>query len=1289
MTLQNQPSVFGRNRAMLASLVVTVALLTVHSGYVSRLGLGPRLTMDAAAQGISRVTVTLYDPMVEWYGAPNTIVSGFVSIDGFREGVSMQTTSDEQGRATLEFTLDGACTLCPHPDRLLIPGAELAIIAQGAATPKTISIPNVAGDIDFETDRIGGIGPIDEVMRLQLEDATGQQSTIERDVTVGSDGRFLVIFEDERDILASDSGTIEFEDGKQNRFIGRLEVPRIQARVGKQLGCTQLRDEMIRTHLYDPDGQPKPSGCDGGDEVVSIGDTVEIERGTGFLVPDALPTVRMVVPDVQALIDSGSDTLIGTAPPGLELLARTRSAFSPLSETRLISDARGEFSLPLPTAAARDVELVSNGDNGISAHFDVVETSILIGINNGVVSARLGPSAFGDAAVVGAELHDSTAQFKADVLFTSEPGWQEMSWGGDWDLEAGEVIEPKTGDLVKLLDVNDGVTTVEVPRLDFDIDLQASRISGVTRPGAMVVATFAGDYLLDPSMDPQSVRADEQGEFDIDRDVVGRRLRPGDWGTVAVLDAQTGLGFYSIWSLPQLELNVVSGRLYATASPGEQVEVVLRDQLGAISKRETATSVALVPLGEVRRVPSRPRWTVSLSLSDRGAIEPLTVGDSIEIHYPDHTRDIVIPRLSSIGDAERDQVLVDTDLHFESARLRIQTPRVGDPTHRGQVYSTQRDSPGSGSFVLDVASEFDLRLGDLIETTLVTSEGIEFGHFLQLPSFTLDSVNGWLTGEAIQVVPGSAITATLTRNGEPYLQSQGEAGLLGQGQFLVRLREPSGALPTWTGGELLEVEFEGHPSLRSRMSVPRIEANVDWQQEWIRGQVAAEGLLEARVGSQYIFYPELDVDGRFDEAVQRPLSSSPWAAPGNGLQLSLYLPSGMTVGRRFIYPRVSIEHSGLRVDAMVEPLAEAVASLIDSQGGVLASTSGQAREYWSEPYEGDSTSNLHLAFDSDQLVDGARPGDIVRVVIGDVEIEVEVPEFELEVDWSDGSLAGRVRPGATMLRAKQGDKHCVPEPGFSWEAPSATRSWGPSRMPTADGSFAGQFGTIFGPGPVPGYRYMLGLDTLEGHRVYRTFSVASLTLDWQNGRLSGCAQPLEDVVAVLANEGGVEKARVQVRADAQGRYSIELIDAEGAPTTLYPTDSLEVCSFGKCSQFELLALPEAELDGASLRARSLRPDSRAFVQLAPRRLTGPRPFPQLDGWEDSRWYPWTLESESGTDGGIVVTNDALADAFLPWRLEDVDAAVIWNEVDPGMYLSVRIEQGALLASLYLPRLSKP
>jgi len=1273
-------------RAVIAVLLAGALCLVLLTPGARTLEPSTRPTRAQAAATVQTsgiISATLYGSAIDWHGEPGDLVGATVLEDGFAVAyTSSRSIADQGGVARLSLSRAQNCAVCSRHGGPIRPDSRVVVYVHDGSVV-TATIPSLAGDLDFDRELIAGIAPPNSQVELALFGQEGE-IRIARKLSVDSEGRFLIDLGLEGiDVTSRDRAEVVLVDVDGHRFRADIVAPMVLLEWDRRIGCAWHRDDLLNVVVQGADGQLKESGCQGRESPTPApGDIVTLERGTGFLVPGAVSSVRLVVPELEAAFDILGQSLIGQGPPAETLQVRLSTGVRAPWDVDVMTDASGAFQAAVPADPGLEAELLYDGGNGIRLKAISVDRMVFVGLQNAVVAVRL-PRYGGDGAYL--SLSDPAGDVKADLYLQRD--WEEVPWSGMWsDAEADEnAVAPQPGDGLTLDFGDAALIEVVVPEITAEVDATNDVIEGTAPAGVKLQITFAGEWALHPTRPPIDIIVDADGRYRADLqgsvDIV-----PGMWGLVVERPAAGPVAFYTVWDAAQLKLNLTTGLLDGTGRVDERVRCQVHRADGSPLLDTTVRNPWLLSLSY--QWPNRPRWTVFLTEDMEQASNDVATGDVIAVESDSSQTQLIVPPLDVNASAATDEVWGMTT-PGTTVTIRIAAP-VDQPLRVGMGLEDSVVAAADGSYRLRLADRFDLRGGDEVRVTLTTPEGHVVSRFVQTPKVIIDLNNGWITGGYIERRPAApeTVTAALTRQGVPVAGVISEAAVAGHGSsFFVPLRDANGnPVPPRDGDQLILRIGTPDPQVLE-MRVPGLDAVMDWDQARLRGRVTSPGLLEVHLGAGTILYPARDGDGAFDLRLAIPGAVGPFAVPGRTAGLRLYLPTGDIVQRRFVYPSMSVELGGARVDGLLEPLAEAHIEVRDAQGSLRATGSARAKEYSTEGYDGDATSNFTAIVTDASGAVKIESGDRVRMVVGGLTVEVTVPEIRLDVDWENGRLDGQGPADGQSAWAVQGDRSCGPYPGFSWASLRDLRRW--STYPPLMNDQLGGFS--FEPFDVqPGKRFLIGA-LVDGHRVYRTVARASAAIDAERGVVEGCSQPLEMVTASIHDEDGEARAQAEVVADATGRYQVRLQPADGGSAPIQPTDSVTICAIGDCAVLNAqpagVALSDGMIHGEGQAGQP------AFLTLVPRYPFVARPqYPQLEGPTKSRWYP-LVRQIALDEGGQFELLDAEIAAWerywpLPWKIADLEALRLWSQVEAGRYfISDWPRQES--TRIFMPLASKP
>jgi hypothetical protein len=1072
-----------------------------------------------------------------------------------------------------------------------------------------------------------------------------------------------------------------YTDAHGNQIRGLLVAPRVAVEIGRPVPCVRSRDEFHNIKVQGADGQLKYDSCLSMQrDPVASGDFLTLELGPGWLVPGVEPTTSLRVPDFDVSFDWPGRAVRGNGPAGQHLDVVLGSAFRAFVRQSVQTDAQGQFSLPWAGDPAATATVHFDAGNAFTVEQTFGLQSILVGIRNVIVGGSGGTLT--DPVEASLTLLDGTGEVKADQYFTlGSSGIAETPWSGQWPEpgDRGRGVSPLPGDQVEVQIGNGDVESLAVPSLTAEAGADNDIITGTAPPDSDLVITFAGASLSEARHSPVRTHVDGQGAFRVElKGLVD--VQPGMWGLVATSATDVPVAFYTVWSAQRLSLDMNLGTVEGAGSLSETFRVQVHDAAGNLKFTSEDTTPGVVSFSDPFY--SRLDWGAQLYDDVFSHLANIRPGNIVTVQGRGGAINLTIPKVDLRADADADELTgaIPTDHRLQVHVSTRDAP--GDPSRSGKTFDDVVAVAADGRFRLSLVGRFDLRASDQVVARVFTPDGHRVVRQVRVPGFDVDLDSGWISCYLAEPAIDVPVTATLRRGGMVVARSAGQSEAFG---ITLPLHDAFGAPIAPQANDQIDVEIGTPEPTHLSLLIPDLTVVMDWQHERLSGRLSSSGTMELDVyGSQYV-YPRPDPDGVFDAPVFRPGATLPWAYPGNSATFRVYLPSGYILNRTFVYPRLSLELGGARVEAMVAPLTPVTVELLDGWGQPIGRGQGRGREVLVGNYDNDMTNSVVVPLTNAQGPVRIQPGQRVRMTAGDATLETTVPELTTTVDWSRRQLQGSGPAGSHFQYARQADRGCRVETGFSWELSSTQRAWtdtGPL-LQEAGGRFSFEGFSV-----AAGKRFMVGYLQPDGHRVYRTIQRPSAIVNLAGGTVEGCSQPLEPVTVELRDEGAAVRAQMQAVAGPDGRYRVTFSDSGETKIPIRPTDTLHVCAIGDCADLPV-HFTAVSFEGTTAISGQLTARHTAYLEVAPMYPFTARPdYPQVEGGSMKYWYPYTSMLAPDSDGRFRLTDDTLPppSSYRPWNITDLGSVRLWFEIDDGHYV---VTDAAPRQAIYLPIILVP
>ncbi len=631
---------------------------------------------------------------------------------------------------------------------------------------------------------------------------------------------------------------------------------------------------------------------------------------------------------------------------------------------------------------------------------------------------------------------------------------------------------------------------------------------------------------------------------------LGRPLAAGDYGSATVVLA-SGHALTAGWAPIRVDYDLDSGAAEGVGPPWSRPDVALLDAAGQRVGRR-ADRVA-EPWAWFSGWSAEPNWQAVVGDEQRAGVQPID-GDQLQVTFRSGAVTVPIPPLSGVIHAA-DGIIVGRSRPGSSVICTL----ADDRWPVGSAMTATVDA--KGVWLLDARAS----AGTAVSATrgaacFAAVPPHRFHRAIAAPGLTLDLDRGRVEG---RVSAGVAVTVSRAHAGRVHT-TVGRSDP--EGAFSARVpggaAEPADAPanPLAAGdGVTVAVPDPRGGVIAQEIVVPQLDLQLDVTANRITATTLPSTRLELSMGST-----ELHVIGQRYIGASRAMSvvvpsdgrlevdATPVGtlAGGRSVVAALWLASGHRILRRRIVPRFEVPINGHRVCVLGDSAAPVTAAL-ERDGSVVAV--GTARI----SAAGGVAVDLVRA---DGRPDATRPGDVVTIRYGHaaavVATSLEIPPLTWTMDWADQIVEGDTVPDSVVAVAFSSRAECQPAPIDFWLAHGVQNT-----AANTNGHFRWQHGGEMTAGfwaleeaelnltlPLPG-----GHAAIARSRELR--ADAHVDTPW----LAGEADAEAVVTAGVTDAAGRPRGAGEVRADAGGRWRMEIGSGAGTPT-LRPGDRVTLVS---------------------------------------------------------------------------------------------------------------------------------
>ncbi len=733
------------------------------------------------------------------------------------------------------------------------------------------------------------------------------------------------------------------------------------------------------------------------------------------------------------------------------------------------------------------------------------------------------------------------------------PGGAEVKWKGLGSADAGGVVRFQLdysfdasrgsggglqrfgpGDVASVHPAGGQPISATLANLKVAVDASADRVLGLAPPGAVLAVHVRPNPNATDTLD-RAVTADASGRWALD--LAGERdLLPGGDGHVAYTDPaghQTIAYFAALRAEVVMGATTISGRRtlgnpvsYRAQPAGGEIARALRPYIDDLPPAKPAGGFFGIGLPEVES-------GMTLFLDEESALPGASRAISLTVPALDLVFNVGLGTVAGHGPPGTGLMLeAENPAGLVAARRPVATD-------------------ASGAFQADVS---DLGIDRAWRLWLVYDPGLGLSVRLPrvIPGLRVPVYTYELAGLAD---PGTVVSATV-RSASGMLEGGGQVTAAPTGDFAIELQDAAGASLAWLDpGDRLEVDVTGTGDPIG-LTIPRLSAHTDLDAERISG----EALPGARVWVTAPTKPEptvlattADAAGRYtaDFAgkvdIEPPMLGSVVVADLAGHLFTLeWAAVGLTVEVGGNGQVSGIAPAGRRVAATLLAPDDAVVGSAKLRNGsnvlgpewtlILEDTLGQ----YTPP----------------------RPGDRLRVEVGDDIITLEVPPLAGAIHVDEDLVAGKGLPGRPIMIAAP------------WAGPDSP----PTAFTTADsdGFFSRSFKGVFD------FLYYHGVKVtmdLGRHRAEASIIGPGLRLSLGAASLEGSVEPAQAITVTLRDAAGQLRARQTTRTNAMAGFDVAFRDTGGNAVVPHEGDTVTVDAPGaQVHKRVALIVPELSID---------------------------------------------------------------------------------------------------------------
>lgn len=1102
---------------LLPLLLLSALLLTPAAGQ-----------RPAAAQAPAEplVTVDLYGNSLSFRTLPNTLVTAELVGPAGRKAEGLGV-GDAQGLAQV-FFLAG--------DARILPGDSITL-SRANDKPLRLTVPILGASL-VELPAVEGLAPPEAALRLSLT-VPGLAQPVEKETRADAQGAFSVDLSAEvKDPDAAITGSLSLLTPEGARFV--LALATVDAQI--TLGAPVLRGRAtagweISATVTAVGGAvqklgPVSAGGDGNfmlplqalGRPIAVGDAVDLSA-VGRSGDTAWSAIYLSqIKDITVELDRSADRVTGTAPAGETVLVSAEDLDGRQERFSTVADGAGAFAVDLAPRMSLGSGWLVRAAYASSSNVSVGRSAVLPRIRVGV-GMPLSQGLANPGRVMTITLRTETGNIKAQSLAQADDrGSYAVFFGFTQSTpQAGDSLE------IAYADNAGDPLLLRIPSLTAVSDVEADTISGQAPAGSRValrVDGADGPKRFSAQADPGgSYRVDLAGQLDLKRPANG----------AVTVSTSSAAEFTVSWAAMQLNVSI-GGTLQGNfiLGNGPAWSAVEAQLLAPDGKVVASGSGQVFGEGALFIGPggSGSGAQFFLQLADiTGTPVSMQPGDRLRVKAGAEQVELVVPPLDAVVFVQSDRITGRT-----APDKRVILNLADSPLYFDATAETRSDA--AGNFSQDFSGTRNIRHGDFIQIG-VDLDGHLVSDLTIAPGLLLDLDQAVLLGA---IAPNLEATATL-RRGSSTLSRQ-STRTDGDGAMFVQFADEQGRPLRLQPGDEVTVTTSDPTQQALSLTVPDLSLDWDLTADTVGGKAPAEGRLTLFAGMVYPLsgslgfsqgWPEALPGNRFNTAFVPSID----VRPGSRLTL-LYRPAqGHYVVHSRTVPILNAQQGGPRACGFGTPY-QPVSARLEEGGRPVAEAKAQP-----SPYDG---------FFARLLQDAA--GQAVKTTAGQRETAqlggptgtVDLPVFDLNVDWNSGQVSGQ-GPASQVFTVQPAAPCWAQRPGGIL---NFGINFGLGGQTGADGGIA----SFLPGGATPGSGVELAFYNAAGHRYFRQVYRAQARVHIRKDRVEGQANSLDAASAVLRAAGGQEQARGAAASDGDGAFDLRLKDAAGTARPIEAGDRL-------------------------------------------------------------------------------------------------------------------------------------
>lgn len=1096
---------------------------------------GGRPAARAQSPASPQVTANLYGSSLTFRTLPSTLVTAELAGPKGRKAEGLGV-GDAQGQAQVYF-FTGETSILP---------GDTIILSRANDKPLHLTVPRLNASL-LELPALEGVAPPGAALRLSLT-VPGLAAPVEKNLVADAQGAFTVdLSADVTDPDAVVTGSLSYDTPEGGRFV--LSLATVDAQI--TLGGPALRGRAtagwtISAKVTAAAGGapvslgPVTAGGDGSfvlplqalGRPIAVGDDVDLlAEGSN---PDLVWSAVYINPvkDITLTLDRSADRVTGVAPAG-EAVTVTATDMDGRQEVfAAVADGAGAFSVTMAPRVSLGsgwrVRAAYPGSSNVSIGRLAVLPRVRVGVDLPISQGLAEP---GRAMTV--TLRSAEGAVKAmSPAQADDQGRYQMYFFGGGAPRAGDSLE------IAFADNLGDPLLLRVPELTAVSDVDGDAVAGRAPADAVVTVRVDGPgaptRFTATADSGGGYRASMAGRLDLKRPAYGSVTVPGS-GTAE---------FTTSWAAVQLNVGVgstIQGNfVYGNGPAWRQVSAELRSPEGKVVGTGNGQvfggdGIFLGPGGS--GADAGPQFFMQLADITGSGIQMQT-GDKLHVTVGAEVLDLTVPPLDAVVFVQSDRVTGRTAPNTRLTLSVADSPLFFDTT-------AETTSDAAGNFSHDFSGKRNIKNADFIQISADIG-GHNVIDLTVAPGLLMDLDQAVLLGS---IAPNLDVAVTLKRGAISV--SRQNTTTDANGAMFVRFADGSGAPLRLQVGDEVTVSPADPTQDPLRLTVPDLSLSWDLAADTVSGSAPAQGQLTLFASTAYPVagtlgisqgWPSVQAGNRFSSEFVPSID----VRPGSRFTMLYRPPQGHYVVRSRTVPILNAEHSGPKACGFGTPY-EPVSAKLEAGGRQLATATAQTA--------------LYDGFFDRLLLDAA--GKAVKTAaeqresaqLGALAAAIDLPRFDLAVDWNTQQVEGKGPAGATY--------YVQPAMPCEGQRPQGILSldiaFAFDDQTAADGAFT----TFLPGGAAPGSGVEVSFYAPDGQRYFRQAYRALARIFIHSDRVTGQANALDDATVILKGAAGQERSRATAAADGDGAFGLRLPEGAAGPERIEAGDIVTLQAGGQ------------------------------------------------------------------------------------------------------------------------------